>query len=435
MSKKFFTIVVVIVVCVVTSIIAVNIKSPFKSQTTEEPLVEEEVEVKPTSINMLIDNRMSDFEQTKKFDKDMEAFIRRWELKGGSFALMKGDRLLYAKGYGYSNVADSVRCEVSNVFRVASVSKLITATAIMMLAEQGELSLNSQVFGEEGILCDSMFLDLKYKNLTQITVEHLLCHMAGFSSPYGDPAFSNHSIARFLDKELPLTTEDMVLYATKNRLRSRPGGNYDYSNLGYIILEKIVETVTGVDYQTYVQDSILDPIGCYDMFIGDNFSEDYADNEVSYYEVKEAELVEAHDGSGRMTMKSDGGNNVTLLGGAGGWVASPVEILRLVASVNGEGNKEDILSKQSVDLMTRYSKRYRPIGWAIIRSGGEWLRSGSMSGTSALVKRQKDGYTWVFVANSSAWIGPKLSSYISSYISRAVSKVKEWPDRDLFEVE
>ncbi len=388
-------------------------------------------EESPISINSRLTNSMSDFEQGETLDRDIRSFMRRWELKGASFALMRNDSLLYAKGYGIAS--DTTACDASNLFRVASVSKLLTATAIMKLVEGETLSLDSQIFGSDGILCDSLFLDLRSKNLEQITVEHLLRHTAGFSSPHGDPAFSNYTIARLLGRELPLELDDMVLYATQNKLRSRPGANYDYSNLGYLILTKVIEKSTSQSYESFVKDSILAPIGCYDISIAHNFNRDKAPGEVSYYEVKEAECVEAYDGSGIMTMKSDGGNNVTLLSGAGGWIASPTELLRFVASINNHPGKEDILSEESIRTMTYDHKDSRPIGWATVHSG-EWLRSGSMAGTTALIKRQKDGYTWVFLTNSSAWIGHRLSNYISSHISRAVAKVDRWPERDLFEL-
>ncbi len=386
-----------------------------------------------TPINHLITNEMSDSEQTEKFDREMLKFMKYWDLKGGSFALMRNDSLLYAKGYGYADLEKEQMCEVVNTFRVASVSKLITATAIMRLIEEGRIELDSQVFGEEGILNDPQFLDLKYKNLRSITVEHLLRHTAGFSSPVGDPAFSHHNIARSLDKELPLSVDDLVVYATHNRLKTQPGSSYDYSNLGYIILGKVVEAASGMEYESYVQREVLAKADCHDIYIGMSFPEDRVSYEVQYYEVKEAEPVEAYDGSGREVMKSSGGNNITALEGAGGWVGSPVEILRLVASINGEGSKKDILSKESVGLMTYDSKRDRPMGWASVH-GTEWLRSGSMAGTTALIKHQEDGYTWIFVVNSSSWNGHRLSNYMSSNISRYISSVKEWPAQDLFQI-
>ena len=385
------------------------------------------------SLNSSLNNSLSALDQTKKFDASIERFMRKWELKGGSFALMRGNNLIYAKGYGQAT--DDTPCDVHHIFRVASVSKLITATAIMKLIEQGYISLNSQVFGREGIICDSMFLNLHKPNLKQITVEHLLRHTAGFSSPHGDPGFTNFGIANFLRKELPLELDDIVLYATKNNLRTTPGANYDYSNLGYMVLTKVIEQVTHQEYESYVRDSIMAPIGCYDMHIANNFRREKRENEVYYYETKEAveDMEEACDGSGRIVMKSDGVNNVKLLSGAGGWVTSSVELLRFVASIDGNAEKPDILSKKSIEIMTRDNDHDKPIGWASV-DGAEWLRSGSMSGTSALVKRQSDGYTWVFISNSSAWIGLHLSRHISTDISQAIAKVKEWPNRDLFAI-
>lgn len=427
MSKKAIS----FVIALIGVVVAVFILTRFTY--TPESQVESEPEVPVVPINILIDNTMSSFEQTESFDRAIRSFMRKWEIAGASFALMRNDSLLYAKGYGYANKADSIECDVNHVFRVASISKLLTATAIMKLVEQEHISLDSQVFGEEGILCDSMFLDVKYKNLEQITVEHLLRHTAGFSSPVGDPAFSNASVARVLDKQLPLSVDDMVLYAIQNRLRTRPGGSYNYSNLGYVVLGKIVEVVSTIDYESYLKDSILAPVGCYDMYIGKNFSHERNPNEVEYYEVKEAEPVEAYDGSGMLTMKSNGGNNVTLLGGAGGWVASPVELLKFVASIDGNGVQEDILEEETIRTMTYDSKEDKPIGWAIVRSD-DWLRSGSMAGTCALIKKQSNGYTWVFVTNSSTWIGPRISNYMSSQITQALSRVSDWPERDLFDI-
>ncbi len=426
-KKRTFA-VIVVVIFVVTTIFVSSQSRPTANYTPVEPIAPPP----PVSINTLISNDMSALEQTKRFDRDIESFMRRWEMTGATFALMRHDSLIYAKGYGYADKEREIKCDASNIFRIASVSKLITATAIMKLVEAGQLSLDSYVFGQDGILCDSIFLNLRTPRLSQVTVDHLLRHTSGITSPFGDPAFANHSVARVLGRPLPLSVDDMVEYATRCRVRYIPGDKYDYSNLGYIILGKVVERISGVEYESYVRDSILHPIGCYDMFIGKNYSEDFAPNEVKYYEVKEATKVEAYDGSGRMTMKSDGGNDVTLLGSAGGWVASSVELLKFVASVDDYDLRENLLTKESIDIMT-IKGGMRPIGWASA-SKYQWLRSGSMAGTSALIKRQNDGYTWVFIVNNSAWIGPKITRYISSKISTSLSRVKEWPERDMFNI-
>lgn len=387
----------------------------------------------PTPLNHLLENSMSDSPQTKRFDSAVLRFMRYWGIKGGSFALMRNDSLLYAKGYGYSNIEDSTLCEVKNIFRVASVSKLITAVAIMHLHETGQLSTQDFVFGENGILNDSLFLDIKDMNIKKITVEHLLRHTSGFRNPHGDAAFNMELVAKFLNRPLPLSMDDMTLYATKIRLRARPGEYYNYSNLGYIILSKIIEKVSGMPYETYMQDSILAPIGCHDIHLANNYSDGFRENEVNYYEVKEAEPVPAFDGSDTLVMKSLGGNDVRGLYGAGGWVASPVELLKIVSSINKCPVRDDFLSPESIDFMTPYDKNSKPAGWAQTNSS-TWLRTGTMAGTSALIKVQKDGYSWVFISNSSSWNGPGLARQMNREISAALKKVKKWPEVDYFAI-
>lgn len=424
--KRLLMILMLLAVVTVTGVFALKRAGNLVESGGEE---EEYPEI--VSLNHVIDNSMSSFEQTERFDKDILRFMREWGIRGGSFAIMHNDSLLYAKGYGYANLQDSIPCDVAHLFRVASISKLITAAAIMQLCEKGSLSLSDRVFGEHGILNDSLYSNIRDKNITHITVEHLLRHMGGFSSPFGDPAFNMDRVAQFLDKPLPLTIDDMTEYASKNRLRSRPGGSYKYSNLGYIVLSKVIEKTTGLLYDIYVKDSLLAPIGCYDMYLGRSFSQNHKENEVAYYEVEEAEPVAAFDGSRKMVMKSNGGNDVCCLSGAGGWIASPVELLKFVAAINNHPGKTDVLSERTIEMMTRFDKSKKPIGWANVTQY-EWFRSGSMAGTSALIKKQRDGYTWVFVSNSSSWNGPHLSKQMSASISRAVSRVKEWPKRDLF---
>ena len=391
----------------------------------------EEAAAFPTPLNHLLDNYMFSYDETKRFDTSIRTFMRYWGIRGGSFALMRNDSLLYAKGYGYANTEDSTLCDVKNIFRVASVSKLLTAIAIMHLEETGQLSTQDFVFGEEGILNDTLFLNYRDKKIKKITVEHLLRHTSGFSNPHGDAAFNMELVAKFLDKPLPLTMDDMVLYASKNKLRAAPGGRFNYSNLGYIVLSKVIEKVSGMPYETYVKDSILFPIGCYDIHLANNYAEGFRENEVTYYEVKEAEPVPAFDGTDTLVMKSLGGNDVRGLYGAGGWVASPVELLKLVAAINKCPVKKDFLTQESIEFMTPYGKSSKPAGWAS-SSAKFWLRTGSMSGTSAMIKAEKDGYTWVFISNSSSWNGPGLARQMNRAITQALRKVKKWPEADYF---
>ena len=126
--------------------------------------------------NQVINNNDSELDITLKFDRIIRKFMQKWEIKGASFALMKNDRLIYSKGYGFADEEENVPMDVMHVFRIASISKLITAVAIMKLQEEGKLTLQDRVFGPEGILNDTIFSDIKDPRTTKITVENLLRH-------------------------------------------------------------------------------------------------------------------------------------------------------------------------------------------------------------------------------------------------------------------
>lgn len=385
--------------------------------------------------NHVINNTDSELEITRKFDQQIQHFMQKWELKGASFALMKDDRLIYSKGYGYADYEENIPMDVMHVFRIASVSKLITAVAVMKLQEEGRLHLSDRVFGPEGILNDALFQDIKDKRSLQITVEHLLRHQGGYSLAYGDPMFCPLSIAKKMNVPPPADLTTMIRFVLSRRLRYSPGTSSAYSNIGYGILSKVIEKVSGMDYETYVRKHILLPAGCFDMHLGKNLYEDKLPNEVRYYEVSNAEPVMACDGSGELVYKSNGGNNIEDLYGAGGWVASPSELLRLLAAIDNDPTIPDILTPASIAYMTQKVPHGLPIGWIETNKRGDWTRSGTLAGTSALMKKQADGYSWVFLTNSSSWKGSRFPSYINRAITRAMSTVTEWPERDLFEMQ
>lgn len=121
------------------------------------------------------------------------------------------------------------------------------------------------------------------------------------------------------------------------------------------------------------------------------------------------------------------------LWGAGAWVASAVEIARVVSAMDGRNDATpDVLKHASVEYMTANVRGRMPIGWINTYGTGNWTRSGSFAGTSAMVKRQRNGYNWVLVTNTSSWMGSKFPKKIEELMTRALSTVKAFPSRDLF---
>lgn len=407
-----------------------NHKNQFES--IDSNLTETSAFPKLLPINQVINNSDSDLEETQKFDQAIEHFLQKWNIKGASFALMKDDHLLYSKGYGFADEEKQVPVDVMHIFRIASVSKLITAVAIMKMVEENKLNLSDTVFGPNGILNDTIFSEIRDKRVLNITVEHLLRHQGGFSIAYGDPMFNPIQIAEEMNTTPPADLNTMIRYVLKKRLRYTPGKGTVYSNIGYGILSKIIEKKSQSGYEEYIQNSILYPAGCFDMHLGKNLYSDKLYNEVKYYDQSDAELIPACDGSGKFVPRCNGGNNIEGLYGAGGWVASPSELLRFLCSINKSSNISTILSEETIDYMTYDNPKTLPIGWMHTKNNGEWLRTGTLAGSSIMLKQESDGYSWVFVTNTSSWKGSRFTRTINAMVSKAMRKVQEWPNRDLF---
>ena len=385
------------------------------------------------AVNHRLTNADSDFPAVLRMDKTIEAFLRQWDIKGASVAVVKDGRLVYAKGFGYADVEKGEPMQVRHVLRMASVSKLVTAAGIMKLREQGLLKLTDRVFGSDGILPDSLYGTPADKRMERITVEHLLRHDAGFSLRNGDPMFYPLEIAKKMNVSPPPDARTMIRFALSRGLGNAPGERYSYSNLGYLILSEVIARASGRDYESYIQENILRPAGCYDWHLARNFPKEKYPHEVTYYEPSNATQVAPCDGSSRSVLKCRGGNDVRGLLGAGAWVASAVEIARVVSALDGRNDATpDILRSASVEYMTSNVRGRMPIGWINTYGAGNWTRSGSFAGTSAMVKRQRNGYTWVFVANTSSWTGAKFPKKIEDMMTRALLTVKSFPSHDLF---
>lgn len=387
------------------------------------------------STNNSLTNAMSDLEQTKNFDKTVERFLKKWALKGISIAVMKNNKLVYAKGYGYSDVEKNKKMDVSNILRVASASKLITAVAIMKLIDEEKITLKSKVFGDEGIL-KNRYEDknIADKRVYNITIEHLLRHSAGLTAPAGDPMFKPSLVSSFLKKDSPVVADDIIEYVLSRKLGYSPGNSKKYSNTGYLILSEVIEEVAG-SYEDYITEKVLAPAGCKDIHIAENYYYRRYRNEVRYYSTSKDDFCEGIDGSGDIFPKMYGGNDIKGLKGAGAWVASPVELLKFITAIDGKDDRKDIISKSAVSTLTTQVRGKMPIGWMRVESSGRRDRTGSFSGTSAVIQQMPNGISWVAVSNTSSWIGYRLNNHIITMMRSAISTVNKWPDRDLFDME
>ncbi len=380
-------------------------------------------------VNKRLGNGSQDFEYSPYITRQITRFMERAALKGVSIAVTKNEKLVYARAFGYANVEEQVECEPEHLFRIASVSKLITAVGIMKLVETGKMGLYDPVFGEKGYFNEPEYLDIKDPNLKKITILHLLNHTSGWTQWYGDPMFNPLIIASKVGDDPPATLDSYLKFVISRRLHYPPGTAYNYSNMAYMFLGAIIEKVTGMKYADYIRYKILFPNGIYDMYLAGNFYHERKPNEVKYYEPYGAIRVRSYLGNAKQVPKSYGGNDVMLLGAAGGWIASAPELARFISLIDGFNDVPDILSPESIALMT--GKIGNPLGWKET-NGGYWMRTGSFAGTAAMLYRKPDGMTWVFLSNTSNWKGPDFSDDIKHIMNRVLRRVHDWPEKDLF---
>lgn len=383
-------------------------------------------------VNVRLTNSTSSGTEYSGIEKTVNLFLKNWSIAGASIAIAKDGKLVYAHGFGYADTATKTVVEPFSQFRIASISKLVTATAIMKLQEEGKLSLTDSVFGPRGILNDSFYGEPKDKRVFNITVAHLLSHEAGWTQRYGDQMFMPLVIAEKMGVKPPVDTKTIVKFVLTKRLNFTPGSAKAYSNLGYSILGLIIEKVSGMTYEEYCQKNIFDPIGMYDMKIAGNLPSERSPFEVTYYEPSDIALKPSIYGTGEMVTPNYGGNDIRSLGGAGAWIATAPDLMRLLLAVDGFSSKPDILTDRSIRFMTDNGNGFAPVGWKATVMNGTWWRTGSFPGSAGMMKRQSDGISWVVLFNSSAWNGPEIYSYISNMMNRVLSKVDTWPDNDLF---
>lgn len=430
LRKKRIFILILIPCLIIAAVVAI-----FTRTAEEKQVAEKENVTSGIHLNDTLTNSMSDSPQLEDMENKIKRYLLRWEINGAQIAVTRNDSLLYVKGFGWADMEKKQEMQPSNIMRLASVSKLLTAVGVMKLAEVGTLKLSDHVFGPKGILNDTAFTNaIKDQRYLDITVEQLLRHKAGFTTGAGDPMFSTRYIMMQNRLTTPPDNNTLMKILLKRRLGFTPGTAKRYSNVGYTLLSMIIEKKTRMSYEDYMRRFVFEPAGCYDFHIAGSYEKDRRKNEVKYYMHKGSEPVYEYNNSGRMVEKCYGENDIPNLKGAGAWCASAAELSRLVASIDLLPGVKDILSKKSVEFMTREMPDHDfSIGWNFCPKGRPWIRTGSLSGTSALVLRYPDGECWILITNTSTWKGHGFSNDTMRLFERLRQENRDkFPKRNLF---
>ncbi len=335
----------------------------------------------------------------------IRSYMQDMGIPGVSVAIAKGGRLVYARGFGFAELEDAELVSPTTRMRVASISKPITATAIMKLVDDGDLSLEDKVFGSGALLGTTYGSQPYSDDVEDIRVKHLLWHCSGWSNEGDDPMFNNHA-----------DHEALIDWMLDNRdLIADPEDRDEYLNFGYCVLGRIIEEVSGQSYEDYVRDHVLQPCGVTQMVMGEQDKDDKKSKEATYYY-----------GNGPYTWIRP-----QHFDSHGGWIASATDLLRFKVRVDGSATKPDIISGASYTAMMESSpaSSVRAMGWRYGSDGHG--HNGCMSGTIGFLWDTDDGYTFAILANTNpaddgcAWTARGM-------IEDILYDVSKWPNYDLF---
>lgn len=331
-------------------------------------------------------------------DEKMSAFMEAKEISAGSLSVMRGGKVVFHHGYGWQDKQKTQPIRPDAIFRIASVTKPFTAAAIRRLVADGKIATTSKVFSlgvaGAGILDHEPF-GTPDPRLGSITVEHLLQHRGGWDRGVaGDLTYMERKIAADLEVASPPGRDATIRWIMGKPLQQDPGSKYAYSNIGYLLLGRIIEKVSGQSYEEYVEDKVIGPGGSKkgaDWVVGRSLIGD-ADPREPYYQEP----------------------------GVGWNVFHPARGPRLVESPYGSFDMESRVAQGGIVthglVLLRYLDRFHISGDDIGNSrpaAGKWshVHNGAQKGANALAKQRGDGINYAVLFNKRAKSG---ATYVDS---------------------
>lgn len=356
-------------------------------------------------------------------------------IPGAAIAIAHDGRLKVARGYGYADLQARTPMRPDTFVALASVSKVLTAQAILKLVEDGKVKLSDRVF--------SWFRDLppppghrEDPRLSEITVQMCLHHTGGWDRKVsGDPSGWGPRIREALKLDAPPTPLQMIRYMKGVPLDFAPGTKQAYSNFGFVLLGAIIAAVTRQQYPEAVRALALQPMGATGLRL-DGDPPAYNPGEAKRYVLGNEHPVPG--GNSRMVMAS------------GGWQASCVDMARVMTAIDGSRTGRPFLSPAMLQAMLEPAPgiahpspdHWMGLGWDMVQAfpdaaGGKrysWGKDGGLAGIETYVERMAIGANFVLLVNSSpqrsgeegglALVKPKLVDFIRQQ--------RAWPDGDLF---
>jgi len=366
------------------------------------------------------------------FDNQMKTFMQARGITAGQLAVTYKGRLVLARGYSTST---ALTVQPTSLFRVASLSKSLTAAAIVKLVQDGKLSLSSPVGNIISITPPAG--QTKDTRWSAITIKRLLQHLGGWDRDIsGDPEWEDAVISKALGVPMELHTADVIKYQAGKKLDYNPGAKYAYSNFGYTLAGRVIEKISGLSYPTYVQQKLLTPLGITRMAQGYSIAKH--SGEVPYDSQYSGRTV--LDMSGKTVPAPYGTFSMRIQDANGGWIASAPDLVRWARMFDKSSSVLNTASLNSIwakpEIGVNSDGWYYGLGWQVRPvtggTGRNTWHTGSMPGTFTIMVRTYNGMSWAALFNRRDDASGKSYGDIDAALWTAANGVKSWPTNDLF---
>lgn len=389
--------------------------------------------------------------ELSEFDNAITAAINTHKVPGASLAVAYQGRLVYARGFGLVDRDRIEPVQPDSIFRVASVSKLITGIAAMKLVEQGKLRLDDTAFGT--ILPDFAPPSpaSKLPAYNQITVRQLLQHTSGFPSLNNDIVISDlqrqAALAFNVSSGIP-TVQQLVSWQLGRPLGNPPGQLYDYSNGGFAAVGRVIERAAGKPYERFIADDLLAGLGISKTRLASPQRANAFAGEVRYHMPEGSPRVQSvFPGQGLQDLPY--AINISAYEAAGSWSSTAVDLARLVSRLNPLRPDSVIGADAFAEMIRRPPAPFSQTGnsWYGIAinvtdqgNGNYYLsHTGSLPGSNCVVMRYHPlDLTLVAIFNQrgngdsvSALLNDVQQS-LATAAGNYVSSRRPWPSQDLF---
>ena len=335
--------------------------------------------------------------------------------QGMSVALVREGRLVLARGYGTARDDNPITGPLveeampTSLYRIADVSKSITAVAVLKLVEQQRLSLEDTLLTVVPDLIPASGLGDERAN--EIRMWNLLEHKGGWDRSISpNPLYNLRTIAEELGGPLPPLSQTVGQWLFQQPLDFDPGTQFSFNDANYFLLGEVVEAVTGQSYESFVQQEILTPIGISSMQIGQTV--DRVDGEVTYFHGALGPSV-LDQFPGDRPVQYGGSFDVPLLGSSGGWIGSVVDLARFGLAVH----RRSILSDNLLhDYMISDNSGNGVYGAGWILDGRNYLHTGLIDGSSSFLYVFQDGTVLAILLNGNStvnfrrWLDPVIEN-------------------------